>query len=65
MSEIRSWSDTPLCAADGGQDMAAVFASGGRRRLLVKGGIDIRWAHWLPGKPAEEPSPHCSFDKLS
>ena len=29
MSEARSWSDTPPSAADGGQDMVAVFAPGG------------------------------------
>ena len=28
MSEARSWSDIPPCAADGGQDMAAIFAPG-------------------------------------
>ena len=49
MSEIRSWSNTPLCAADGGQDMTAVFAGGavgvvgvGVGVLLVEGGIDVR-----------------------
>ena len=29
MSEPRSWSNTSLCAADGQQDMAVVFASSG------------------------------------
>ena len=28
MSEARSWSDTPLCVVDGGQDMA-IFPLGG------------------------------------
>ena len=28
-SEARSWSNTSLCAADGKQDMAVVFASSG------------------------------------
>ena len=32
MSEARSWSNTPQCAVEGGQDMAAVFA-GVRARL--------------------------------
>ena len=27
------------------------------------GGINIRWAHWLPGKPAEPHTPHGPFDK--
>ena len=31
MSEARSWSDTPLCAAHSGQDMAAVSTPGGGR----------------------------------
>ena len=39
--------------ADGGkQDMKAVFATQGRRRLPFIEGIDIRLAHLLPGKPA-------------
>ena len=34
--------------------------------LPVTGGINIRSAHWLPGKPAEgQAAPHCPFDKLS
>ena len=37
MSEARSWSDTPLCAADCGQDMVAVFAWWGEGRLPVIG----------------------------
>ena len=28
MSEARSWSDTPPCAVDSGQNMVAVFAPG-------------------------------------
>ena len=47
MSEARSWSDTSPCVADGGQDMAAVFALG-KGRLPVTGGCDVRLAHWLP-----------------
>ena len=55
MSEARSWSNTPQCAVEGGQDMAAVFA-GVRARLpdrQLQGEIDIRWAYQLPGKPAK------------
>ena len=29
MLEARSWSNTPPCAADHGQDLVAVFVSGG------------------------------------
>ena len=68
MSEARSWSDispAPPCAAEDGQDMAAVFAPWGRVRLPVIRGIDIRLAHPLPGKPAEGHAPHSPFDKLS
>lgn len=43
MSEVRSWSDTPLCTAEGGQDMVAGFTVvvGSRRGavLPVIGGI--------------------------
>ena len=28
MCKARSWSNTPMCVADGGQAMAAVFATG-------------------------------------
>lgn len=65
VSEAKSWSYTLPCAADNRQDTAAVFAAGGRGRLPVMGGIDSRWAHWLPGKLAKEHAPHCPFDKLS
>ena len=44
--------------------MAAVFDSEGRGRLLVIGGIDIRLACRLPGKPAESHAPHHPFEKL-
>ena len=33
--------------------MAAVIAFGGRGRLPVAGEIDVKLAHWLPGKSAE------------
>ena len=36
-SEARSWSDTPLCAADGGQDMVAVFAPEVREGYQLEG----------------------------
>ena len=36
-SEAKSRSNTTPCAAVGRQNMAAVFASGGRRRLSVIG----------------------------
>ena len=61
ISEARSWSDTPLCAAD----MAAVFTPRGKGRLPVIGEVDIRLAGWLPGKLAEGHSPYCPFDKDS
>ena len=47
-----------------GRDMVAVFASRaegvgwGIGRLPVLGGIDVRLAHQLPGKPAEGHAPH-------
>ena len=62
-SRARSWSNAPSCAPDDGQDMVAVFAPGGKERLLVTGGIEVRLVHGLPGKPAEGHAPHRSFDK--
>ena len=56
MTEAGSWSNTPLCVADG-QDMAAIFVPGVRARLPVIGGIEVRLAHWLPGKLAEGHTP--------
>ena len=44
-----SWSNTPPRVADGGQDVAAVFAVWGRRRLPCIGESDVRWVHQLPG----------------
>ena len=44
-----SWSDTPPCVADAGQDVGTVSATQGRRRLALIEGIDIRWAHQFPG----------------
>ena len=37
----------------------------GRKEVTSYGGIDIRLAHQLPGKPAEEYTPHHPLDKLS
>lgn len=52
MSAVQgSWSDTPLWTAAGGRDRAAVFTTWGRGRLPVTGGIDVRLAYRLPGKP--------------
>ena len=57
-SEAKSWSSTPLCAVDGrwwaGQGKNLHHSVGGWGRLLVIEGIDIRLAHHLPGKSAEE-----------
>ena len=50
--------------ADSRQVTAAVIATRGRGRLLVVGGIDVRLAYWLPGKPAKGHVPHNPFDKL-
>ena len=38
---------------------------GGRGKLSVMWGTDIRLAHWLPGKLAEGYGPHHLFGKLS
>ena len=47
MSEVRSWGDILLCAADGsGQDMVVRFTSSqGEGEFTSYKGIDIRWAH--------------------
>ena len=39
------------------------WQSPGKGRLPVIGGIDVRLAHQLPGKPAEGHTPHPNFDK--
>ena len=44
MSEARSRSNNPPCAADSGQNRAVVFTPRGRGRLPVIGGTDIRLA---------------------
>lgn len=33
----NSWSNSPPCVADGRQDIAAVFVTQGRRRLIYRG----------------------------
>ena len=66
MSKARSWSDIPACAVDsrwGGH--GSCFPSPGERDVTSHKGTNIRLAHQLPGKPAEEQAPHCPFDKLS
>ena len=40
------------------QDMATKMAAGEKERLPFIGGIEVRLAHQLPGKPAEEPAPY-------
>ena len=53
-SESRSWSDTPQCAVDGGQNVPAGFTLvGGNRKAISYGGTDFSLAHRLPGKSAE------------
>ena len=47
---------------DRGSYMSKVAGGG---KLPVIGGTDVRLAHWLPGKPAEEHAPQHPFDRLS
>lgn len=47
--EAGSWSNTLFSAADGRQDIVAIFVTSGRRLPFI-GGIDIRLAHQLPWK---------------
>ena len=46
-SEAKSWSNTPLCTTDGGQDMVAVLAprgaGGGCRRLQFQKEVTSGW----------------------
>lgn len=53
MSEARKWSDTPLCVADGGQDLVAGYGELGQV------------GSWLPGKLAEGHTLQGPFDKKS
>lgn len=64
LSEARSWNDTLHRAAEGRQDMVAVFSLRARGRSPVIGGIDIRLPLHLPGKSAEGHSLHHPSDKL-
>ena len=52
----------PPCMAGSRQDVTAIFTTQGRRRLPFVGGIDIRLAHQLPGKPAAGHISHSSSD---
>ena len=64
--EARSRSDTPPCAADSGQDMAAGLPPGGRGDLLVIGRITSGWLISYQGsqqKLAEGDVPHRPFDE--
>lgn len=45
MPKARSWSDTPTCDTDSGQEMAAVLTSRGKWRLPVIGGIGPSLSH--------------------
>ena len=47
----------------GGRWQAGLGKSSLSEEGIVTEEIDIRMAHWLPGKPAEEHNPHCPFDK--
>ena len=51
-------------ATDSRQDKGAAFApGGGKEEVTSYRGIVIRWAHQLPGKPAEGHAPHSPADK--
>lgn len=66
MGELTHLKQDPrVCILESPQDLVAVFTPWGRRTLPVLGGIDIRLAHWLPGKLAEGYGPHHLFGKLS
>ena len=60
MSEARSWSNTPLHAADSEEDMAAVFASGAKGRSLVIGEL---MSGGLICYQRKKCVPHCPFQK--
>lgn len=48
MSEAMSWSNTSLCMANDGKDMAAIFTPGGKEEIASYCGNYIRLAVWLP-----------------
>ena len=56
MSEARPWSNTPSCMADG-MAVVLVIGEGSEGIYQLPKEIDVRLAHQLPGKPAEEH--HC------
>ena len=60
MSEARSWSNTPLHAADSEEDMAAVFASRAKGRSLVIGEL---MSGGLICYQRKKCVPHCPFQK--
>lgn len=64
-SESRSWSNTPPCVSDSGQDMAAILAPRGKRRFPVIGELMSGWLIGNQGNCQEGHAPHCLFDKLS
>lgn len=64
MSEARPWSNTPSCMADG-MAVVLVIGEGSEGIYQLPKEIDVRSAHQLPGKPAEEHTPHGAFDQLS
>ena len=52
--QLSPCSDSPARTALDKQDLAAIFTARdrGRRRLTCTDGTDVRWAPWLPWKPA-------------
>lgn len=48
MSEAMSWSNTSLCMASDGKDMAAVFTPGRKEEIASYSGNYVRLAVWLP-----------------
>lgn len=65
MPKARSWSDTPTCDTDSGQETAAVLAPRCKGWLPVIGGIGLSLSHPLLGKVAESCISHEPFDMLS
>ena len=61
----RSWGNTSLCVVHGRQDGAAVFGVEAGREVEMTSyrTIDVRWAHWFPGKLAAGHGPHHLFNK--
>ena len=59
MSELRSWSETPLCATGVGQDGSSLGSWGEGQ------GIEGRLVHWILGKLAKGHSPHGPLENLA